>query len=557
MTIVRIVGLMRSGTNLLTWMLRHNFADVRTATMLLGWKHGPIHRDKAALSIDDLVDPRYRDGIRSFVRDRPDEWARVTASVFFRDAAAAQRAQDFAVALAVRDPRLWYASCVRVQRQVPEFLPHGVRPPQAARFWNERHREWLDTLGERSVIVDTDALRGDPGPELDRMAERLRLRRTAELQVPGGLPASPGHGGNLRAAGCADHPGDGARVHDARGRGCEPVRRVRRAPGPDDPRSGSAWHETGAVGILMTMAVTMNRSNFGMVYVATRRPQYVAEAFLSAHSARDFAPGLPITLFTDLPQLALARSPCFSQVVPIETRRSYKSLWAEGQLDRIRSLQQSPYDYTLHLDSDTRVLTPEFMGLFDKLDSIDIGMAICQPDVSKCAQITGLPMFNVGFILFRRSAKAMQLLQAWEERTRSNFELGNRDQVPQIEGVRQIDDGELRRELLFMDQTSFVQLLSPQVNKFGVALEIMDESWNFRGTGGGRTFDRPVKISHHPGLRARLGEDIVLRAQQYQRAGQPALARAILQCLLDELVPPDNATGKAYIQGLIDQTGAG
>ncbi|MEO8224708.1 MAG: hypothetical protein ABI661_07860, partial [Gammaproteobacteria bacterium] len=127
----------------------------------------------------------------------------------------------------------------------------------------------------------------------------------------------------------------------------------------------------------------MNKRNIGLVYVATRRPQYVAEAFLSAHSARDFAPDLPVTLYTDLPDVAFARSPCFSTVVPLATRRSYKSLWAEGQLDRIRALQDSPYDYTLHLDSDTRVLTPEFLGLFDRLDDIDIGMAICQPDVSK------------------------------------------------------------------------------------------------------------------------------------------------------------------------------
>ena len=73
MTYVRIVGLMRSGSNLLTWMLRHNFTAVRTATMLLGWKHGAIYRDKAVLSVDDYVDPRYRDGIRSFVRDHPAE----------------------------------------------------------------------------------------------------------------------------------------------------------------------------------------------------------------------------------------------------------------------------------------------------------------------------------------------------------------------------------------------------------------------------------------------------------------------------------------------------
>jgi len=184
--LIRIAGLMRSGSNLLTWMLRQNFADVQTATMLLGWKHGPIVRDRSVLSIDDFVDPRYRDGIRNFVRDRPAEWARVTASALFRVAAAEQRAQTFGVALAVRDPGLWYASCVRIQRQVPDFLPHGVSPAAAAAFWNQRHRDWLATLGPRSVIVDTDALRRSPEPWLERIAGSLGLGRLPGLRLPEG-----------------------------------------------------------------------------------------------------------------------------------------------------------------------------------------------------------------------------------------------------------------------------------------------------------------------------------------------------------------------------------
>jgi hypothetical protein len=301
----------------------------------------------------------------------------------------------------------------------------------------------------------------------------------------------------------------------------------------------------------------MNRENFGLVYVATRRPYFVAEAFLSAHSARDFAPALPITLYTDLPAVPFARSPCFSTVVPLETRRRYRSLWAEGQLDRIRSLRNSPYDYTLQLDTDTRVLTPEFPTLFSRLDDIDIGMAICQPDVSKCAQLTGLPMFNVGFILFRKSPGVLDLLEAWENLTRENFELGNLDVPPKTEVTSHIEDPEVRRELLFMDQTSFVQLLSPTVNRFNLKLEIMDESWNFRSTGPGRTFDRPVNISHHPELRGRLAGDLIARAGQYLQAGNAPLALELLECLRDELVPADNPDGKAHVQGLINQvTGA-
>ena len=185
MKLVRIAGLMRSGSNLLTWVLRHNFADVQTATMLLGWKHGPVHRDRLELGIDDFVDPRYRDGIRNFVRDRPAEWARITASPLFRAAVEQQRTQSFGVALAVRDPGLWYASCVRMHGRVPEFLPHGVAPAEAAAFWNERHRDWLASLGTRGVIVDTDALRRDPEPWLAHIAAGLGLERLASLRLPG------------------------------------------------------------------------------------------------------------------------------------------------------------------------------------------------------------------------------------------------------------------------------------------------------------------------------------------------------------------------------------
>ncbi|TFG79605.1 MAG: hypothetical protein E4H19_16265 [Chromatiales bacterium] len=186
MTVIRIVGLMRSGTNLLTWMLRQNFVAVSTATMLLGWKHGPIIRDRLALSIDDYVDPRYRGELHRFVSDHPDEWARVTASSLYRQAVEQQRAQSFGVALAVRDPGLWYASCLRIHQQVPEFLLHGISPAEASAFWNASHRDWLETLGESSVIVDTDALRKDPGAILNRLAAGLQIRRTALVREPQG-----------------------------------------------------------------------------------------------------------------------------------------------------------------------------------------------------------------------------------------------------------------------------------------------------------------------------------------------------------------------------------
>lgn len=186
MTVIRIAGLLRSGSNLMTWMLRNNFESAETVTMLLGWKHGPIYRHKAALTIADYVDPRFVGGIENFVRDHPERWAVLLASPLYQAAVEAQRTQSFAVALAVRDPAHWYASCRRVQAQSPGFLPHGVAPAEAAGFWNQRHGEWLADLGPRSVIVDTDALKANPEPVLEQMARGLGITRLPGLRTPDG-----------------------------------------------------------------------------------------------------------------------------------------------------------------------------------------------------------------------------------------------------------------------------------------------------------------------------------------------------------------------------------
>lgn len=297
----------------------------------------------------------------------------------------------------------------------------------------------------------------------------------------------------------------------------------------------------------------MKTAEKGVVYIATRTGQFMAEAFLSAHSIKDFEPELPITLFTDMPDSTFARADCFDQIISIDTVRTYTSIWSEGQLDRVSCLIDSPYEYTLHLDTDTRVLTPEFIQLFDRLKTIDIGMAICQKDVSKCATWSGLAMFNVGLILFRKNRKTNQLLDAWRELTRKHFDMTNMEDLPDVEYLRHVEDPEIRRELLLMDQTSFVQLLSPDVNRFDLELEILVERWNFRGTGRARTFKGPVNISHHPSLRDRLGEDILIRVQNYRNSGNVDYARDLLITLRDDMVSPENQAGMQMVQGLIDQ----
>ena len=186
MLIIRIAGLMRSGSNLLTWMLRNNFDSVGTATMLMGWKHGPIFREQEVLSLDDFVDPRYRDNIRAFVREHPERWQSLTSSEFYQAAVHQQADASYAVALAVRSPTAWYSSCLRVSEERPGFLNHGTTPAEAARVWNDSHRSWLENLGPRGTVVNTEVLRNTPEPILERLATELNITRRTELRVPDG-----------------------------------------------------------------------------------------------------------------------------------------------------------------------------------------------------------------------------------------------------------------------------------------------------------------------------------------------------------------------------------
>jgi hypothetical protein len=289
----------------------------------------------------------------------------------------------------------------------------------------------------------------------------------------------------------------------------------------------------------------------GIVYVATRKENYVAEAFLSAHSAKDLMPNLPITLFTDMVDSVFCKGHCFDKVVPIATQTNYRSRWADGQLDRIKCLIQSPYERTLHIDTDTRIQTAEIKAFFKKLDSIDIAMAECQMDASVSASHYGHPMFNVGVILYKKSDNVIRLFDEWRALTTVHFDLANLDVVPPVDCLPHIDDQELRRELLFMDQLSMVQLLSPEVNKLELRLEILPEAWNYRGSGKDRVFKQAIKINHHPSLRSRLGEDIIDRASRYHRSGHVKLSREILMALMQNAQTPN---ARAHISTLLQKS---
>ncbi len=268
----------------------------------------------------------------------------------------------------------------------------------------------------------------------------------------------------------------------------------------------------------------------GIVYVATKQERYVAEAFLSAGSAKMLAPDIPITLFTNLVDSAFATAPCFDNVVPVDTIEDFNRSWSEGQLDRILCLPQSPYEYTLHLDSDTRVRDAAIGSAFSILDDKDLAIVECGEDNSYSRRLYGSPMFNVGFVLYRNVAKVRQLFQAWADLTAEHFSLARSEDESRIECMAHIDDPDVRRKLLFMDQISMVQLFSPEVNQFGLDYMTLDESWNYRGSRTGRPPPPDLKLDHHPDLRKKyFVRDLTVEAMRYHSEGQRDLAIGVLR----------------------------
>lgn len=258
--------------------------------------------------------------------------------------------------------------------------------------------------------------------------------------------------------------------------------------------------------------------------MATKADRFVEEAFLSANSVKQRFPDLSVTLFTDLPAHALCGTEVFDAVEPIESVRGFASDWGEGLLDRVRCLQRTPYLRTLHLDTDTRVLTDELPGLFDLLDEIDVAMVETATDDSFSRQRYGKRMFNGGLVLYRRNEKTFNWLREWAAATERNLRLAGSMPLPPIAALVHIADERVRRHLLCNDQISLVEMLSPEVNKFDLKVRSLDYPWNHRGSRLAANNLSPVKILHSPALKPLTHADILSVAFHHRRNGRAQLA---------------------------------
>lgn len=265
----------------------------------------------------------------------------------------------------------------------------------------------------------------------------------------------------------------------------------------------------------------------GVVYVASKADRYVEEAFLSADSIKQRYPKMPVTLFTDRQENPLCKTDRFDQVTAINGISGFASSSAEGKLNRLSCLLRSPYSNTLYLDTDTRILTGEVRVLFDLLKDHDVGMVETSVDDSFSRRHVGQPMFNSGVIIFRRNDRTQMWLTEWVAVSTRNFLMASQSPIPINAPLAHIVDESLRRRLLFMDQVSHAEILSPAINKIGLSCITLDYSWNHRGSRLPENNRAPVRILHSPALKILVHADLLAAAFYWSRLNRRDQSKVI------------------------------
>jgi hypothetical protein len=147
----------------------------------------------------------------------------------------------------------------------------------------------------------------------------------------------------------------------------------------------------------------------GIVFVATGA-RYIACAEAAARSVRRHMPAVPVALFTDAVQLGIPLSGVFDPVI---------ELASVHHRSKVDCLMNSPFERTLFLDADIRVLE-DVSELFDLLERFDFAMAHAHARNRAATRAVwtralpdAFPQFNTGVVAVRRNAQTQALLQDW------------------------------------------------------------------------------------------------------------------------------------------------
>jgi hypothetical protein len=163
--------------------------------------------------------------------------------------------------------------------------------------------------------------------------------------------------------------------------------------------------------------------NCGLHYVATGE-RHLAEAVKSRESARLVMPHVPAVIFTDLTDHPLTRHFETVEGVTIAHRTFH---------DVVEPMLRSPFEKTLHLDTDTYIAT-DCSDIFEALDLFEVGLVHdpWRSDLKVETLPQSLPTLNGGVIAYRRTPAVREMLESWPRIHQEKFAAHTKQNQPSL-----------------------------------------------------------------------------------------------------------------------------
>jgi hypothetical protein len=161
----------------------------------------------------------------------------------------------------------------------------------------------------------------------------------------------------------------------------------------------------------------MKSDGFGVMYIVTTHKSriYLKAAIESAKSVKKYSPALRVHFYSDKEGLAFIKGIEHS---PVDSATLIENPHYRSKVDYIA---RSPFDRTLYLDSDTRVVA-DISEMFDLLDRFDCALAHAHNrNHSRTSQVwntpipASFPQLNGGVILYKNNEGVNAFLNKWAQ----------------------------------------------------------------------------------------------------------------------------------------------
>jgi len=217
----------------------------------------------------------------------------------------------------------------------------------------------------------------------------------------------------------------------------------------------------------------------GLLYCVSGYHDYLLECIDSIKSAREHCPELAICVVSDLEEGIDLLKRYADKVIPVDPLDGQFVPWGAGLLQKIKSLQMSPFERTLYLDTDTRILSSDVERISEKLERVDMAMVEATHLQSKSRRLYSHFMYNAGVIFFSSVPPVRKLLTAWKTLQIKHLQAirdGRQDSFSYVSHLTSMRD---KRYLLQNDQLALA-LLCPRGSENEVRVKVLAPVWNWR-----------------------------------------------------------------------------